>query len=312
MEMTTIIGIIIAIVIILMGLYILLRGDSEAKGATESLNRHAQSQQPIVPRHLRATLLGKQRHEKASHAVDASSASSDSANLSSLNADQTNQQDANDQSLEVQQPNDEQLAFDLDATQTPTRTAVDITPTAAIASDLDQQHKNDPTTQHLVSGNLLDDHLGEQQRRDSEADISNADHVITLKVMANPRRALSGDKALKVMLKYGLRYGELSCFHRHEQPDQDSALLFSVLRITDFGFAGFDLENLSTEQVQGLAFFMTFPHQKGLVGFDTMASNAHLIAQEIEGRIFDENHQELTPQLKMHWRDHVIDYIAKH
>jgi cell division protein ZipA len=66
---------------------------------------------------------------------------------------------------------------------------------------------------------------------------------------------LSGDKALKVLLKYGLRFGEMSCFHRYENTDEPSPLMFSVLRVTDNGPAGFDL-GLSGEQVQGLAFFL--------------------------------------------------------
>ncbi len=38
-------------------------------------------------------------------------------------------------------------------------------------------------------------------------------------------------KALKVLLKYGLRYGELACFHRYSE--DGSKLLFSVLQMTD-------------------------------------------------------------------------------
>ncbi len=39
-----------------------------------------------------------------------------------------------------------------------------------------------------------------------------------------------------------------------------------------------------------------------------MASIAGLVAREIDGKVYDENNNELTPQLKEHWRHHVIDY----
>jgi FtsZ-interacting cell division protein ZipA len=44
------------------------------------------------------------------------------------------------------------------------------------------------------------------------------------------------------LLKYGLRFGEMSCFHRYENTDEPSPLMFSVLRVTDNGPAGFDLK----------------------------------------------------------------------
>ena len=57
--------------------------------------------------------------------------------------------------------------------------------------------------------------------------------------------------------------------------------MFSVLRITDEGPAGFDLESLSTEQVQGLAFFLALPNPNAITGFDMMTSIAGLIARKL-------------------------------
>ena len=156
--------------------------------------------------------------------------------------------------------------------------------------------------------NILDVHLHEQQRHDDESVLATAEQIIALNVYPNPRRALSGDKALKVLLKYGLRFGEMSCFHRYENTEEPSALMFSVLRITDNGPAGFDLETLATEKVQGLAFFLALPNSKAVTGYDMMTSIAGLIAREIDGKVYDEDNLEFTPQLKEHWRHHVIDY----
>ncbi|MFT4021618.1 MAG: cell division protein ZipA C-terminal FtsZ-binding domain-containing protein, partial [Acinetobacter sp.] len=155
---------------------------------------------------------------------------------------------------------------------------------------------------------ILDIHLHEQQRFDDESALANAEYIIALNVYPNPRKVLSGDKALKVLLKYGLRYGELSCFHRYENTDEPSPLMFSVLRVTDEGPVGFDLETLSTEQVQGFAFFLALPNSHAQTGFDMMVSIAGLIARDIDGKVFDENNCELTQQLKEHWRHQVIDY----
>lgn len=155
---------------------------------------------------------------------------------------------------------------------------------------------------------LLDKHLHEQQRYDDQSSLANAETIIALNVYPHPRKALSGDKTLKVLLKYGLRFGELSCFHRYEEEEEGGGLMFSVLRIGDEGPNGFDLESLSCEQVQGLAFFLALPHRNVQKGFDTMVSIAGLIAREIDGTVYDENNLEFTPQLKEHWRHKAIDY----
>ena len=168
-----------------------------------------------------------------------------------------------------------------------------------------------PIKEFDEESSLLDIHLHEQQCFDDASALANAQHIIALNVYPNPRRVLAGDKALKVLTKYGLRFGEMSCFHRYENTEEPSPLMFSVLRVTDEGPAGFDLETLSAEQVQGLAFFLALPSSNAQKGFDMMVSIANLIARDIDGKVYDENNQELTPQLKEHWRHQVIDFKSE-
>ena len=156
---------------------------------------------------------------------------------------------------------------------------------------------------------VLDAHLSEQYRNDEESALAKAEQLIALYLYPNPTRALSGDRALKTLLKYGLRFGEMSCFHRYENPETVSPLMFSVLRINDDGApTGFDLETLPNEEVKGLAFFLALPNAQAVQGFDMMVSLAGLMARDIDGLVFDEQSLELTPQLRDHWRHYVIEY----
>ena len=156
---------------------------------------------------------------------------------------------------------------------------------------------------------VLDAHLSEQYRNDEESALAKAEQLIALYLYPNPTRALSGDRALKTLLKYGLRFGEMSCFHRYENPETASPLMFSVLRINDDGApTGFDLETLPSEEVKGLAFFLALPNSHAVQGFDMMVSLAGLMARDIGGLVFDEQSLELTPQLRDHWRHYVIEY----
>ncbi len=55
--------------------------------------------------------------------------------------------------------------------------------------------------------NILDVHLHEQQRYDDESALATAEQISHSMFIQIHVRALSGDKALKVLLKYGLRFG---------------------------------------------------------------------------------------------------------
>lgn len=333
MQITTVVGIVVAVIIILMGLRMFFRKSNDAAPSLDSaLHINADSQLPIIPRHVRDQL------QQPSQTVEIVEAERVDAQL--------NQQDAVVAAQKAQPavaPESEVLTTPVEAVSESTATvdsaAITLTEklevvTEAVTADAEQSPvttdatatEQTPIAQPEFSLNpnieaaeikdfdeessILDKHLHEQQRFDDESSLSTAETIISLTVFPNPRKALSGDKTLKTLRKYGLRFGELSCFHRYEDCEGISPLMFSVLRITDEGPNGFDLETLSSEQVQGLAFFLALPHSNVQKGFDTMVSIAGLIAREIDGTIFDENNLEFTPQLKEHWRHKAIDFRA--
>ncbi|WP_434278862.1 cell division protein ZipA C-terminal FtsZ-binding domain-containing protein [Acinetobacter sp. CE-15] len=336
MEVTTIIGIVVAVIIILVGLRMVLRKPNDAAPSLESeLHINEDCKQPVIPRHVRDQLR-TDRESQEQVRVEPNLTALDSVEV----ADEKQQkiEDVAAESNVVQSIELEHAAI----TQQPEKTETVASTESATESVKALDVQTEPTTQTNDSAkvvvsqdkedafqfnanvetaeikefdeesSILDVHLNEQQKYDDESVLSTAETIIALNVYPNPRKALSGDKTLKMLLKYGLRFGELSCFHRYENPEEESHLLFSVLRVTDNGPDGFDLETLSTEQVQGLAFFLALPHSDVQKGFDTMVSIAGLIAREIDGTVYDENNLEFTPQLKEHWRHKAIDYRSGH
>ncbi|MFW1816176.1 cell division protein ZipA C-terminal FtsZ-binding domain-containing protein [Acinetobacter guillouiae] len=336
MEVTTIIGIVVAVIIILVGLRMVLRKPNDAAPSLESeLHINEDCKQPVIPRHVRDQLR-TDRESQEQVRVEPNLTALDSVEV----ADEKQQkiEDVAAESNVVQSTELEHAAITQQTEKTETVASTESATESVKALDVQTQ----PTTQTNDSAkavvsqdkeeafqfnanvetaeikefdeesSILDVHLNEQQKYDDESVLSTAETIIALNVYPNPRKALSGDKTLKMLLKYGLRFGELSCFHRYENPEEESHLLFSVLRVTDNGPDGFDLETLSTEQVQGLAFFLALPHSDVQKGFDTMVSIAGLIAREIDGTVYDENNLEFTPQLKEHWRHKAIDYRSGH
>ncbi|QIO06764.1 cell division protein ZipA C-terminal FtsZ-binding domain-containing protein [Acinetobacter shaoyimingii] len=328
MEVTTIIGIVVAIIICLFGLRMMLRKPNDAAPSLDSeLHINSESQQPVIPRHVRDQL----QTENVESTAPVSQGRIEPS-LSDLESEP---------SVTTTDVSKEELTKSHETAATAvvseaTESDVPVKPVAEQATEIkdesseaqiqqadvhsDEVKKADPEftlnpnveaakiEEFTEESNILDLHLHEQQRFDDESALANAEYIISLNMYPNPRKALSGDKTLKVLLKYGLRFGEMNCFHRYESPDQESPLMFSVLRITDQGPAGFDLETLSVEQVQGLAFFLALPHQNVQKGYDSMVSIAGLIARETDGTVYDENNLEFTPQLKEHWRHKAIDY----
>ncbi|ENU15898.1 cell division protein ZipA C-terminal FtsZ-binding domain-containing protein [Acinetobacter lwoffii] len=315
MEITTIIGIVIAIVIMLFGIRMLFKKPVEAVPSLDAnLHIDPDSQTPIIPRHVRSQL-----------------------------AQQDVESDRIEPSLGIDEPAPEKPSAFRKAESTPVEPKAVETPVAApsteaevveksvvTAADVQQveaEQKNsqietkEEMPEFSLNSNIekaeisefndessiLDAHLHEQKIVDEESALSNAETIISLHIYPQGR-VLSGDKTLKVLLKYGLRYGELACFHRYSE--DDSKLLFSVLQMTDTGMEGFDLETLSTQEVKGLAFFLALPHSDVQNAFDTMDSISRLIAREVDGLVYDQNQQEFTPQLREFWRHQAIDYRA--
>ncbi len=315
MEITTIIGIVIAIVIMLFGIRMLFKKPVEAVPSLDAnLHIDPDSQTPIIPRHVRSQL-----------------------------AQQDVESDRIEPGLSIDEPAPEKPSVFHKAESTPVEPKAVETPVAAPSTEAEVEAKSVVTAADVQQveaeqknsqietkeempefslnsniekaeisefndeSSILDAHLHEQKIVDEESALSNAETIISLHIYPQGR-VLSGDKTLKVLLKYGLRYGELACFHRYSE--DGSKLLFSVLQMTDTGMEGFDLETLSTQEVKGLAFFLALPHSDVQNAFDTMDSISRLIAREVDGLVYDQNQQEFTPQLREFWRHQAIDYRA--
>ncbi|WP_104473629.1 cell division protein ZipA C-terminal FtsZ-binding domain-containing protein [Acinetobacter indicus] len=355
MEITTIIGIIIALIIMGFGLRMILKKPADAAPSLDSeLQVNADSQQPIIPRHVRHQLqtepvqrveptLGDadlaavepnskiepqamtetqltEPNETAQAKTEAQPvASVDAEPAAKTEVEAKAENPAEQASTETAQTESAAAAATAvvhaaesapeSASTEQTQAGVDTEKTETVAAEfsLNSQIEKADIREFEEESSILDAHLHEQQLVDDESALATAESFIALNIFPE-RRILSGEKTLKVLLKYGLRFGEMSCFHRYNE--DGSKLLFSVLQITDNGADGFDLETLSNEQVKGLAFFLALPHSDVQNAFDTMISISGLIAREIDGTVYDQNHLELTPQLREHWRHQAIDYRA--
>ncbi|UUS58259.1 MULTISPECIES: cell division protein ZipA C-terminal FtsZ-binding domain-containing protein [unclassified Acinetobacter] len=342
MEITTIAGIVIAVIIMVVGIRMMFRKPADAAPSLDTeLHIDPDSQQPVIPRHVRNQLNTPETTQRveptlaeekvtAVETTEAVQANVTPEAMATEQAEQSVEAIAKNEttttdpvSVEKAQTATEDNTLSTETTESATVATVATdanhaaTPATNVQADAVPAEKapefsvNSAIEKAEISdfdeeSSILDAHLHEQKIVDEESALATAETYIALNVFPDSR-ALSGEKALKVLLKYGLRFGEMACFHRYDE--EGTKLLFSVLQMNNDGAAqGFDLETLSTEEVKGLAFFLALPHSDVQNAFDTMDSISRLIAREIDGTVYDQNNQEFTPQMREHWRHQAIDY----
>ncbi len=155
---------------------------------------------------------------------------------------------------------------------------------------------------------LINEHLAEHTRSEENSVLVQAEQIIAIHLLPKNSRPLEGRTVLRLLRKYGLRFGEMDLFHRFEETTGEGAVMFSVLKYTQEGPAGFDLDTMEQENFDGLSFFLALPGIKPLQGFDMMMSTAHRLGQECYAQLLDDEMNLLSEQLKGHYRHQVLDF----
>lgn len=131
------------------------------------------------------------------------------------------------------------------------------------------------------------------------------EQVIALHVVCRAH-PFNGEDLLRNVLSYGLRFGDMSIFHRHEQPSGQGRILFSMAKAVEPGT--FDLESMTGEEIPGVSFFLGLPGVSSITAYDIMVDTARRLATELQGDVLDEHQQPLTRQLVEHYRERVQEF----
>ncbi len=129
------------------------------------------------------------------------------------------------------------------------------------------------------------------------------DRVISIHIMAR-EASIPGRLLLEHLLQYGLRYGDMAIFHRHEHPTGQGAILFSLAQAMEPGT--FDIDTLSRDSVPGVSLFLGLPGYKCLVAYDLMIDTARRLANALQADMLDDQGQMLTAGKLADWRDEVV------
>lgn len=134
-----------------------------------------------------------------------------------------------------------------------------------------------------------------------------AEEVIIINVMARPNTVLEGSRMLPVLLKQGMRLGDMSIFHRHADASGKGPVMFSMANMVKPGT--FALSEMDTFTTPGVSFFMQLPNKVGnMQCFEQMLKTAEAIKHELDAQLKDENRSVFTRQTIEHSRQRIRDF----
>ncbi len=133
-----------------------------------------------------------------------------------------------------------------------------------------------------------------------------ADDFIVLHVLPSVTGVFSGEMLLRLTLGYGLRFGDMQIFHRHEHPSGRGEVLFSMANAVEPGY--FDIDTLTMTDCYGVSFFMTLPGFSSIQAYDLMLDTARRLAHDLGGEVVDQQRLPLSIQLAEHLRLKVQEF----
>ncbi len=147
-----------------------------------------------------------------------------------------------------------------------------------------------------------------EDNQEDELDVSSAEEVIVITVMAKKDSVFPGDLLLRVAKQVGLKYGEMGIFHRYEQSGLGKkGQLFSMANVLEPGT--FDLETMSETSTRGVCLFLTLPGpKKSVLAFELLVDTARKIARLLGGELQDGRRRILTSQILEQYRQRALNF----
>lgn len=152
---------------------------------------------------------------------------------------------------------------------------------------------------------LDDDFIDAVAMSASQSKVVEAQDYIIVYVTSG-RVPFDGERLLKSVSTFGLRFGEMGMFHRHEHPNGHGQVLFSMARVDEVG--AFDLESMGSEFISAVTLFLALPNQQPYLAYDMMIDTAKRLAHEFCGQVLDQNQNPLNRQLIEHYREQVVEF----
>ena len=159
----------------------------------------------------------------------------------------------------------------------------------------------------LEHHDLFEHEHEDEDDADSSDDQAQAEEVIIINVMARPGTVIEGRRMLPILMKHGMRLGEMSIFHRHADNSGKGPVMFSMANMLRPGT--FSISDMETFTTPGVSFFMQLPNKLGnMQCFDQMLQTAQAVKEALDANLKDENRSVFTRQTIEHSRQRIRDF----
>lgn len=134
------------------------------------------------------------------------------------------------------------------------------------------------------------------------------EELLVIHVLAQKGAQFEGQELVSALRAQGLRYGDMSIFHRVEPTTK--AHLYSVANVVEPGT--FDLADLDNMRSPGMSFFLQLPGPDDAgAAFADMLSASREVAVALDGEQRDEQMSLLTGQATEHMRQRIADFTRR-
>ena len=317
MTTTQIILIVVAVLIMLAGLYFIYRGIKRREVENEQAVIRDKNGIPILPRHERnivdtpdlddtvggETVIAPDRSHLQAVVDD------DMSTSATVSADQAYQQNTAEQLADTQTVSQSARDAQLEALDSTDNTSDLFSSLASATANITPVIETADEPEFKQNSPVLDKHLLSSAEKDQNSPLNNATENVNITLVpAGDSSGISGRTLLALVKQYGMKYGAMNMFHRYENKDGTGILWFSMMGITQDGISSFDLNSLPQSTYEGLVLFLSLPHPKALNGFDSMMSTAGLIAKDLNMVLLDEHNKPLSREQKHQLRLQVQAY----
>ncbi|MRI32445.1 cell division protein ZipA [Endozoicomonas sp. OPT23] len=136
-----------------------------------------------------------------------------------------------------------------------------------------------------------------------------AKEVLVINLLAK-EEAFEGSVLMKQIPDAGLKFGEMSIFHRHARKDGTGQVLFSLANGVEPGT--FNISRMESSSTPVISLFMGLPGPaEPLKAFTLMAETARHLALDLGAELKDEDMSVLTQQTLEHYRQRIRDFERK-
>ncbi|USE38616.1 cell division protein ZipA [Endozoicomonas sp. SCSIO W0465] len=152
--------------------------------------------------------------------------------------------------------------------------------------------------------------LGWREKAEKLKDRPPAHEVIVINVLSKGGGTFAGEQLMQSMLASGMRFGDMSIFHRYANADGTGKILFSMANGIKPGT--FVIDNLEETETPALSLFMSLPGpEKPMQAFAQMEEVARRLALDLGGELKDEQFSVMTQQTLEHCRQRIREYERK-